>query len=317
MIHLNFNSEGYFEFLTVLAGFLLSGAASGWALFQISVIVLNLKPRDRLRRSQVFLHCFADFMERYAQGAMAPVPPDGVLILIPAFNEGKNIESVLARIPKRIQNHAIQALVIDDGSADETAEVALRQGAWIVKKAINLGIGHSLSVGFQIAQALKISYVVLMDADGQHRPEDLSVILDPLFRKEADLVVGSRKLGSAQGQTVFRGAGISFFSRVLSLISGSEITDCSSGYRGLSGDLVKSISLIQPKHFSVEMIVEALRCGARIKEAPINVLSRLEGKSKQGPDWRYGLRYSLVFIFTLLNLRRFLSDSFVERELTG
>lgn len=224
--------------------------------------------------------------------------PVDIAIVMPAFDEADNLPDVLARAPTEIEGHRVRVLVVDDGSADDTAAVAERHGAIAVRSPINAGGGHALQVGFMAARRLGARWVVTMDADGQHRFEDLPVVMRPLLDGTADVVVGSRNLGESVGHEAFRALGLRVFNAVLSLLTGRRITDCSSGYRGFDRAGIERLRLVQRRHHTAELIIEATRRGLRLVEVPITILPRVHGESKKGTNWLYGARFARTVVST-------------------
>lgn len=222
----------------------------------------------------------------------APPPHADVILIMPALNEAENLIKVLPEAPLEVLGLSVRVVVVDDGSEDETVAVATAAGALAVRTPINVGGGHALQVGFAVAKRLKAQFVVTMDADGQHRFEDLPTLIEPLLKDRADLVIGSRNLGRSVGHEAVRALGIQVFNVILSFLTGRPITDCSSGYRAFRLKPLLKLNLIQDRHHTAETIIQASRAGLRIEEVPITILPRLHGESKKGTNWRYGVRFA-------------------------
>ena len=126
------------------------------------------------------------------------------VIGIPAYNEDKNIASILIKL-KNISEHII---VCDDGSSDLTSEIAEKLGAIVVKHTKNLGYGAAIKTIFLKAQEINADALVTFDADGQHRIEDIDKILVPIKNNKADIVIGSRFLNDEQKISKYRKIGI-------------------------------------------------------------------------------------------------------------
>lgn len=214
-----------------------------------------------------------------------------ILIIIPAYNEEKNLNNILPKMPSQINNKPVKVLVIDDGSKDGTEMVAKNNGAIVLKHPTNLGGGTAIRTGFEIALSFGVYIVVTMDGDGQHNPEDIAKLICPIIDKEADIVIGSRILGSFELNSVFRWTGIIFFSRLISILMGKKITDCSSGFRALLVSKVDSVYLVQKQYHTAELIIGAIKRGLVIAERPIHISKRISGKSKKGADLLYALRF--------------------------
>lgn len=217
-------------------------------------------------------------------------------IIMPAFNEADNLRELLPRAPARVLGLSTRVFVVDDGSTDQTVAVARAQGALVLRNPVNAGGGHALKVGFLAARRWGVRYVVTMDADGQHRFEDLATLMAPLVNNQADVVIGSRHLGESVGHEAVRAIGLRIFNGVLSFLVGWKVTDCSSGYRAFDMTQFDRLKLIQQRHHTAELIIEATRRKLRIVEVPITILPRVHGESKKGTTLLYGLRFAATIL---------------------
>jgi len=135
-----------------------------------------------------------------------------------------------------------------------------------------------------------------MDADGQHRFADLPVVMAPLLAGAADVVVGSRRLGESVGHEATRSIGLALFNAVLSFVVGRRVTDCSSGFRGFDLKAFERLRLVQRRHHTAELLIEAARRGLRVVEVPITILPRVHGESKKGTNLLYGARFATTIL---------------------
>ena len=221
------------------------------------------------------------------------------MILIPAYNEEENLTSLLPLIPKQIDGVEIGVLVVDDGSHDDTyVAVTAIPGICVVKNLINRGGGAALRLGYDILQKAGVDYCVTMDADGQHRPDDIKNVLLPIIENRFDCVIGSRILGDREKANWLRITGVYFFGRIVSALLGKKITDPSSGFRAFRMEAMASIQLQEDQYHTSELIIEAVRKGLRIGEVPITILRRKFGKSKKGKDLAYGFQFAKIIIKT-------------------
>ena len=221
------------------------------------------------------------------------------MILIPAYNEEENLTSLLPLIPKQIDGVEIGVLVVDDGSHDDTyVAVTAIPGICVVKNLINRGGGAALRLGYDILQKAGVDYCVTMDADGQHRPDDIENVLLPIIENRFDCVIGSRILGDREKANWLRITGVYFFGRIVSALLGKKITDPSSGFRAFRMEAVASIQLQEDQYHTSELIIEAVKKGLRIGEVPITILRRKFGKSKKGKDLTYGFQFAKIIIKT-------------------
>ena len=222
-----------------------------------------------------------------------------IMILIPAYNEAENLKALLPKLPKHIDNIDAGVLVVDDGSEDETYSISASvNGVCIVKNLINRGGGAALRLGYDILQKTGARICVTMDADGQHRPEDIKNIVKPIIEDQYDCVIGSRILGDREATSWLRITGVHIFSKIVSTLLGKKITDPSSGFRAFQMDKMSSIRLREDQYHTSELIIEAVKKGLRIGEVPITILKRKYGKSKKGKDLAYGCHFAKIIVKT-------------------
>lgn len=233
-----------------------------------------------------------DFWDSHGAGSISP----DVMILMPAYNEAENLALVLPRIPKEINGSRIQVLVLNDGSADDTEATAKNHGAIVVNNPFNRGGGAALRLGYDIAENLGADVVVTMDADGQHQPEEIERLVKPVLSGEADVIIGSRVLGSRDKDSAVRWVGVHVFNWLINMLMGTDITDCSSGFRAFRLSAITKRHLVQEQYHTAELIIVAAKDGLKIKEAPIHISKRLEGKSKKGANFLYGLNFFRAII---------------------
>jgi hypothetical protein len=239
--------------------------------------------------------------ERFDWARAAALPAGPRLVTVsPAFNEAENVANVIHAIPKELSGYRVIPLVVSDGSDDGTAEAARAAGAFVAELPIRRGGGLALRVGYDIALQLGADIVVTLDADGQHLPSELAVMIGPIVDGDADYVNGSRLLGEFEKESTIRHLGVHFFSRMVTVLTGRRITDPSSGYRAARADLLKRLVLEQDQFWTSEILIEALRNRAKVREVPITILARKGGKSKKPKNLKYGWYFSKVIIQTWL-----------------
>ena len=225
---------------------------------------------------------------------------DRILVLMPAYNEAENVGAVIRAMPERVEGLPVGVIVIDDDSDDDTARVAREAGAMVVRNPIRRGGGLALRVGYEIAVRLGAVVVVTMDADGQHVPDEMHLLVKPILAGEADMIQGSRMLGDFEKESHVRHLGVLFFSRLVTLITGNRVTDVSSGYRATRADLLADLVLEQDQFWTSELLIEGLRHRANVKEVPITILARAGGESKKPKNLRYGWNFTRAIIKTWL-----------------
>jgi hypothetical protein len=225
---------------------------------------------------------------------------DRVVVALPAHNEEANVAQVLRAIPEKIDGHPVVPLVIDDASEDRTAAVAREAGALVARLPIRRGGGQAVRVGYELGLQLDAVVVASLDADGQHDPNELPMVVEPILRGEADMVQGSRVLGTFERESRIRHLGVLTLSRLVSLLTGTRITDVSNGYRAIRTESLRKWILQEDQFWTSEIIIEALRQRARIREVPITVRARASGETKKPPPFKYGWQFLKVIVKTWL-----------------
>ena len=158
-------------------------------------------------------------------------------VIVPAYDEEKTIGSVLEKVKNTLKSMDYEIIVVDDGSTDKTSEIAKRQGVKVITNRVNMGVGFSIQNGFrEIGKNTDI--VVQLDGDGQHDPSEIQTLIKPILTNEADVVIGSRFLGSHAKMPWIKKTGNKVFSRLISLICGVKITDSQSGFRAMRKEFV-------------------------------------------------------------------------------
>lgn len=201
------------------------------------------------------------------------------VIIIPAYNEAPSIGAVLAQLKsKKLPN--VQILVIDDGSTDGTGRIAKEKGALVLRHIENLGLGAALSTGIIAARKLNASAVVTFDADGQHQVIDLLRALEPIYAKDADIVIGSR-LRSSLHMPASRFL-LNWIANILTwALFGVWTTDSQSGLRAFSKKALETISLKTSRmEVSSEIFAEISRHKLRLAEVPIEPIYTSYSRTK-------------------------------------
>ena len=233
--------------------------------------------------------------------AAAELPDGGRIVVIsPAFDEAQNVGAVIHAMPSEVDGHVVVPIVVDDASTDGTAGVAREAGALVASLPIRRGGGLALRVGYDVALKLGADVVVTIDADGQHQPEEIPILVKPILDGEADHVNGSRMLGDFERESLIRHLGVHFFSGVVTLLTGQRVTDISSGYRATRADTLRKLILEQDQFWTSEVTIEALRQHARVVEVPVTFLTRRGGESKKPKSLRYAWNFSKAIVKTWL-----------------
>ena len=223
-----------------------------------------------------------------------------VLVIMPAYNEAENVGAVLHSMPEEVEGHPVLALVVDDASEDQTSEVARSAGAVVARLPIRRGGGLALRVGYEIARQIEAVAVVTMDADGQHVPDEMPLLVKPILAGDADMVNGSRVLGEFERESIVRHVGVHFFSWLVTVLTGSRVTDVSNGYRAIRAEILKRLVLDQDQFWTSELLIEVMRHRLRILEVPITIRARASGASKKPKTLRYARHFTKAIIQTWL-----------------
>jgi len=192
-----------------------------------------------------------------------------ITIGIPAYNEEKNIALIITKI-KKITDSII---VCDDGSSDLTGEIARELGAVVISHPKNMGYGAAIRSLFLKAKELNLDSLVTLDADGQHRIEDVNSIFEPINNKITDIVIGSRFLDKkSEEMPNYRKIGIKIITKVTNLSIKEKLTDSQSGFRAYSK---KALQKVIPSDVgmgvSTEILIKASNLELKVAEVPIKV----------------------------------------------
>jgi len=191
-----------------------------------------------------------------------------IVAAIPCFNEERCIGSVVLQTKKFVDS----VVVIDDGSADDTAEVATEAGAIVHKHGQNQGYGAAIRSALVKGSQLRADVLVTLDGDGQHDPKDIPKLIMPLLQGEADVVVGSRFLIKGQKPPFYRRLGQRVLTTATNLGSGRRISDSQSGFRAYSSKALKKLNLAESGMSVSSEIQFAIRTSRlRVAEVPISV----------------------------------------------
>ena len=223
-----------------------------------------------------------------------------IMAVIPAYNERDNIGKVLRNMPMEISGVPLGVIVVVDGGDDGTEDVVREMGFPVVRSKINRGGGAALKLGYDICYKYNTKIIITMDADGQHLPQEIPRLVEPILQDKYDIVIGSRILGYREKDSLFRLAGVHIFSMLINLLSNTDISDCSSGFRAFRASALKKIRLRQDQFHTSELIIDAGKKGMRIGEAPISVMKRISGMSKKGKNLKYGLNFFRTIVTSWL-----------------
>jgi len=219
------------------------------------------------------------------------------LVIIPAFNEQASIGHIVAEV---VAECSAIVLVVCDASLDETATIAAANGAHVLRMASNLGAWTATQCGLRYALREGYTTVVTMDADGQHRPEDIQTLLAPVVAGEADVVIGS---------CTHRGSPLRHIAwRLIRNASGLRYDDLTSGFRAINQKGIKALCSRCATNFDYQdvgvlLLLEAAGC--KLLEIPVQMLPRTAGKSRIFHSWLVVFRYMMETLVLGLTKRSF------------
>jgi glycosyltransferase involved in cell wall biosynthesis len=224
-----------------------------------------------------------------------------VAVLIPVYNEEDNIQKVIDRIKAVIPEAGI--IIVNDGSSDNSAQIALETGAAVISHPFNLGYGAALQTGYKYALRKGFRNLVQIDGDGQHDPSFIPNLLEVLFKNEADVVVGSRFMGDGAYKIPFtRKIGMKLFSFIASAIMNQPITDSTSGYQALNRKVLQFYADTRyPVDFpDADVLIMLKRTGFRVKEVPVTMYGSLKSMHTGLKPLYYIFKLFLSILLTML-----------------
>jgi glycosyltransferase involved in cell wall biosynthesis len=202
-----------------------------------------------------------------------------IVLVLPARDEAARIGDVIRRLPVDVLGHPTRCVVVDDGSADDTVEVAMSHGAIVVKHGAGRGLGAAVRTGLRAALGLDPAAIAFCDADGEYDPGELAVLIEPLAAGRADYVVGSRFAGSIGRMRPHRRLGNRALTLVLRVVARQPITDGQSGYRALSARAAARCEIAHDYNYAQVLTLDVLARGFRYAEVPISYSFREGGRS--------------------------------------
>lgn len=223
------------------------------------------------------------------------------VITLSAYNEENNITPVVTEALR-----CGDVIVVDDGSNDDTAATAAALGARVVRHPGNLGQGMAVLTGFKAALLGDYDVIVEMDADGQHDPAEIPAFLEKLEETGADIVVGSRILGSNyDGAPWARRYFLPKLTGLINRLTGYRMTDSMCGFRAFRASSLSRVfpvldEMIEPQYLAAEMFIRFSRAGLTVEEIPIHLRDRSSGLSRKGL-FRYGWGVSRAILKTMFD----------------
>lgn len=232
-----------------------------------------------------------------------PGSPQRTLIIVPAWNEARNVGNTVREILEQFSDFDV--MVVDDGSTDDTAAVAREAGARVMILPFNMGVGGAMRTGFTYAQRHGYDRAIQVDADGQHNPRDIPLVLAGL--DDADISIGARfaDVGTYDARGPRRWAMI-FLATVLSRVAKTKLTDVTSGFRAANRRAIAQYVRYYPAEYlgdTVDSLVSAIHSGLTVTQVPVAMRARVHGKPSQNPVGATVYLLRSVFALTLALMR--------------
>ena len=255
---------------------------------------------------------------------------------IPAHNEEKNIAKIIVELKKTVD----QIIVCDDGSTDSTSAIAESLGATVVKHTKNSGYGMAIRSIFLKGKEINADILVTLDADGQHKIEDISKIIKPVADGQADISIGSRFLKEDNNTPGYRKLGVKIITKVTNSSLSEKITDAQSGFRAYNNKVLQSLTPADSgMGISTEILIKSSNLGLKIIEVPTEIqyegdtstqnpvshgtevlMSTLKYISIERPLRFYGIPSAIFFVigltFTFLSIQYYAEIGRLSTNLT-
>src|SRR3989338_4336531 len=219
------------------------------------------------------------------------VCPMKIVVTIPAYNEADTIAVVIKKIHEVMESNKYnyKILVLDDGSKDKTAEVAKKEGAVVYSHPKNYGLAEAFKTEVEKSLDLGADIIVHIDADTQYKAEEIPKLIAEI-ENGYDLVLGSRFKGTIESMPFMKRMGNIAFSKVISNITGMEISDAQTGFRAFTRKVAESIKITSNHTYTQEQIIRAVRGKFRVKEVPVYFARRKDKSRLISSPFGYAIR---------------------------
>jgi len=205
-----------------------------------------------------------------------------IIVCIPAYNEAKYIGDIV----KQAKSYCTEVIVCDDGSVDNTSEVAKHAGATVVRHKSNKGYGGAIKTLFDLAKMKNVDVMVTLDSDGQHNARDIPKVLAPILNDDVDMVIGSRFLDGNDRKKVpsYRSFGIRTITKLTNVAAYDNVTDSQSGFRAYGKNALDKLELYEEgMSVSTEILIKAKEARLSVKEVPVTVSYDSDDTSTHNP----------------------------------
>ncbi|MBN2367521.1 glycosyltransferase family 2 protein [Candidatus Woesearchaeota archaeon] len=215
-----------------------------------------------------------------------------VAVVLPCLNEEKTVSDVIDKIKDVSKKLKINFIIVavDDASDDNTLKILKKKIKTVVSLKERVSLAEVIRQGLKEALKHKPDIVIHIDADGQYNPKEIPKLISPIYKNQADFVLGTRDIWALDHMPFKKKFGNSFFSFLMSLMLKRRITDAQTGFRAMSYEAAKDLILIASYTYTQEELIRISKKGYKIKEVPISFRKRKHGRSRLVlSSFRYGL----------------------------
>jgi len=227
-----------------------------------------------------------------------------LFVVIPAYNEADNIQKTVMSIPRKMSGvNEVSILVVDDGSTDKTAELALNAGAdRVISHNRNMGVGAAFMTGIRNAISMGADIVVALDADSQFDSNQIPELILPILNQQTEVVIGSRFLKNKPTDIPrIKYVGNKIFTKIVSWSLGQKFTDTQTGFRAYSKKALLNISIVNDFTYTQEVLIDLKFKGTKILEIPVRVKYDPNRKSRVVKSiFSYSVRALSIIVKTLV-----------------
>ena len=226
-----------------------------------------------------------------------------VLVIIPCYNEEKNILNTVKKIKKTKYDY----IVINDGSKDNSQKILENNKIKYINLPNNIEIGGAVQTGYKYAYNNDYDIAVQFDGDGQHNENYIKNIIKPIEKKEANMVIGSRFIGTESDfkSTKIRRVGITILSKILKLLTKKEIKDMTSGFRAVDRNIIEIFQKNYPEEYPEPVTnLSISKKGFEIKEVPVKMQERKFGKSSINSIKSAYYMFNVILLFFIISFSK-------------
>lgn len=259
-------------------------------------------------------------LSRSAPGALRSreVRPMKLVIQIPCYNEAETLPETLADLPRKIEGFdEVEILIVDDGSRDDSVDVAYRNGAHhVVSHNHNRGLAQAFMTGLETALARGADVIVNTDADNQYNARDIEHLVMPILAGDADLVVGARPIRDIAHFSAIKRLLQRVGSRVVRTLSRTSVEDAPSGFRAMTREAAQRLNVFTSYTYTLETIIQAGLSNLRVVNVPVGVTGPTRPSRLVKSTWSYVTRsimtmLSVHLVYSPLKLFGFLASLFL------